>query len=195
MQCAGHPHPGTSWTTRNPLHSFFFFILKLGSCLNVLLSSRETKIHWHRVPQLYIKKRHIPVTQSLKKKKCKERPQKKKIHKSFGSTRGKNLQLEKAFVLILKHGITVISQLQCWIMDGCLLCIGVIKESTQVVCSKHGNRWTERWLNSSLYSFVDFQNAVLNQVISSKAKIVPGVYYVSSHYLLHEWMNEGGAKW
>lgn len=46
-----------------------------------------------------------------KRKKWKERLQKKKINKSFGSTRGKNLQLEKAFVLIVKHGITVISQL------------------------------------------------------------------------------------
>ena len=106
----------TSWYILNykePSLQLLFLILKLGSRLNVLHSSRETKIHWHRVPQLYIKKRHIPVTQSLKKKekKRKERPQKKKINKSLGSTRGKNLQLEKAFVLVLKHGITVISQL------------------------------------------------------------------------------------
>ena len=61
----------TSWYILNhkePPSQPLSFILKLGSRLNVLLSSRETKIHWHRVPQLYIKKRHIPVTQSLKKK-------------------------------------------------------------------------------------------------------------------------------
>lgn len=80
----------------------------LGSCLNVLLASREIQIYWHRVYSNRREKKYIPATRSSKKLK---EQQKKKISKSFGSTIGKNLQLEKAFVLILKHGITVILKL------------------------------------------------------------------------------------
>ena len=76
----------TSWYILNhkePPSQPLSFILKLGSRLNVLLSSRETKIHWHRVPQLYIKKRHIPVTQSLKKKNEKNDHKRKKSTKAL----------------------------------------------------------------------------------------------------------------
>lgn len=104
----------TSWYSLNHKESFsqsssfYPHVRIVPECPSLVWGNKDSLAQGH---QIHTEKRHPPATQFWKKMKRTTTKEKKKINKSFGSTRGKNLQLEIAFVLLLKHGITVISQL------------------------------------------------------------------------------------
>lgn len=201
-QCAGYPRLRTAWAAKKPIS---IVLLLLSECEDHAWMSfsphEKQRFTGTGYNQIHGEKRHIGATQSLNKKekkrkkrkrKEKEQPQKKQISKSFGSTTGKNLQLEEAFVLILKHGISVISKLQLWMTGVCLLCIWVIKGSTQVVSSKRGGqsgpRVTEFRSLTVLPRFKMTDFAASRQIISSRPKIVPGL--LCDQWLFVAWVAE-----